>query len=118
MAGAVAFDTAKPGTGTSGTGTLGSGSPDRGTITDAELTALALAADPDIEVTDDAVCLWDLIDTEGRNTLPPWYMPAPMAGSRPLRRPWHRRVALLVIVSFLVIDALGFCITYGQLVVA
>ncbi len=89
-------------------------------FTDDELTALALAADPDVELGDDAVCVWDLIGPEvtGRSVLPEWYMPSALAGAQPIRRRWHRQVALLVIVSFLLIDALGLCITYGQLVVA
>ncbi|MDQ6614152.1 MAG: hypothetical protein M3083_05260 [Actinomycetota bacterium] len=92
------------------------------TFSDDELTALALAADPDFELAQDAMCVWDVIGPTGesgdRAVLPEWYMPAPMAGARPRRRSWHRWVAVLVIASFLVIDALGLCITYGQLVVA
>jgi len=48
-------------------------------ITDDELAALALAADPDVEVGDDAVSLWDLAATEQESLLPSWYMPSPMA---------------------------------------
>jgi hypothetical protein len=91
-------------------------------FTDEELTALALADDPDFELSEDAVCVWDLIgpgaSVGGRDQLPQWYMPSPMEGARPPRKRWHRRVALLIIVSFLLIDALGLCITYGQLVAA
>jgi hypothetical protein len=109
-------------------------------LTDDELTDLALAADPDIALADDAVSLWDLMGSGGGSgghgddggdggggggggqggdpKLPEWYMPAPMAGARPVRQRWHRGLALLIIVSFLVIDGLGLCITYGQLVVA
>ena len=87
-------------------------------VTDEELTALALAADPDAGLADDAVCLWDLLGATGPGRLPEWYMPAAMEGARPPRKRWHRRVALMVIVSFLLIDAFGLCITYGQLVAA
>jgi hypothetical protein len=91
-------------------------------VTDDELTALALAADPDAVVAADAVCLWDLLGSSGRTgargLLPEWYMPATLDGARPVRKRWHRRVALMVIVSFLLIDAFGLCITYGTLVAA
>ena len=85
--------------------------------TDDELTALALAADPDLEVSDDAVSLWDLTASDDDGLLPAWYMPAPMAGSR-LLRGWRRRVVLLIIVAFLLIDAYGLCSTYGRVVFA
>jgi hypothetical protein len=92
------------------------------TLSDEELTALALAADPDAALAADAVCVWDLLGpkakTGARGLLPEWYMPATMDGARPVRKRWHRRVALMVIVSFLLIDAFGLCITYGQLVAA
>jgi len=90
-------------------------------LTDEELTDLALAADPDTEKAEDAVCLWDLLGSRGHDgdpKLPEWYMPAPMDGARPVRQRWHRGMALLIILSFLVIDGLGLCITYGQLVAA
>src|SRR3989442_9895057 len=44
------------------------------------LAALALAADPDIPVGDDAVCLWELIGSGTDDLLPEWYMPPPAAG--------------------------------------
>jgi hypothetical protein len=97
-------------------------SPDSEVFTDDELTALALAADPDAEVDDDARSTWDVLGLGGshggQRTLPEWYMPSALAGARPQRQAWHRWVALSVIVSFLLIDALGLCITYGQLVAA
>jgi hypothetical protein len=85
--------------------------------TDEELTALALAADPDSAVDADAVCLWDLVASPSGQLLPQWYMPAPMGGTR-LLQGWRRRVAFLVIVSFILIDAYGLCSTYGQVVFA
>ena len=78
---------------------------------DDELTALALAADPDAPLPADAVNLWELEPSEAP-LLPEWYMPAPMAGRPPLTG-WQRRVAWLVIAAFLVIDAYGLCSTYG-----
>jgi hypothetical protein len=86
-------------------------------IDDDELTALALAADPDAPLPDDAVNLWEL-DREGDDPLlPSWYMPTPMAGGRRLRG-WRRRVALLLVVAFVLIDAYGLCSTYGDVVLA
>ncbi len=96
--------------------------PDGEVFTDDELTALALAADPDAEVEDDALSTWDVLGLRGANggqgSLPEWYMPSVLAGARPHRHAWHRWVALALIVSFLVIEALGLYITYGQLVAA
>jgi hypothetical protein len=80
-------------------------------ISDEELSAMALAADPEVEIASEAVP-WTGAGAEGDGLLPGWYMPVPVAG----RRGWVPRVAAaLVIVSFLVINALGFCITYGHL---
>lgn len=85
-----------------------------GPPSDHELSALALAADPDVAVDDDAVCLWDLTGFGAIRLLPEWYMPSPMRGARVLRG-WRRRLVLLIVVSLLVIDAYGLCSTYGQL---
>lgn len=85
-------------------------------ISDDELTALALAADPDAPIPADAVSLWDM-DAEGTQLLPEWYMPAPMPGRRRLSR-WQRRVAWLVVLAFVLIDAYGLCSTYGSIVFA
>jgi len=80
-------------------------------FTDEELTALALAADPDTPLDDDAVSLWELTGDRPEQRLPEWYMPSPMGGR--LLGGWRRRVIILVIVSFLTIDAYGLCNTYG-----
>ena len=81
-------------------------------ITDEELTALALAADPDAEVGDHAVPI-DLGGSDGRvHPLPEWYMPIPMGSPRPLRG-WRRAIALVVVGSFVLINAYGLCSTYG-----
>jgi hypothetical protein len=85
-------------------------------ISDEELTGLALAADPDAPLPADAVNLWEL-DQDGEDALlPTWYMPSPM-GARRLTG-WRRRVAILLIVAFLLIDAYGLCSTYGDVVLA
>jgi len=79
-----------------------------------ELTAQALAADPDAPVPADAVP-FQADDADGDSLLPTWYMPGPMTYQR---RAGHRIAAITVIVSFLVINAFGLCITYGHLVPA
>ena len=86
-------------------------------LTDEELAAFALAADPDIAVDDDAVCLWQLMGSDPDGLLPEWYMPSPARGLRRLRG-WRRWVILLVIASFLLIEAYGLCSTYGRVVAA
>lgn len=83
-------------------------------LTDDELATLALAADPDTPVDDDAVSLPELLGVGRAALLPAWYMPAPMAPVAPLRG-WRRRVVLLVIASFLLITAYGLCNTYGDI---
>jgi hypothetical protein len=86
-------------------------------MTDEELTVLALAADPDVEVGDDAVDIAEVLGPVAPSPLPSWYMPAPM-GVRRLtgwRRALVRCSAASVIASFVVINACGLCNTYGQL---
>jgi hypothetical protein len=80
-------------------------------LSDEELSAVALAADPAPTLEDDAVSLWDLIGYDADRRLPAWYMPAPMGGHRVVG--WRRRLILLIIVAFVVIDAYGLCNTYG-----
>lgn len=86
-------------------------------ITDDELTALALGADPHAPLSGDAVDISELLERHAPNPLPSWYMPAPM-GVRRLEG-WRRHVARLgawaVIASFVTINACGLCNTYGQL---
>ena len=80
-------------------------------LSDEELTALALAADPDQAIDDDAVPLTQYQGEYG-DLLPSWYMPAPAAhGSRSR----NAVVASVVVFSLLFINALGLCITYGRL---
>lgn len=84
-------------------------------MTDEELTALALAADPNAPLPDDAVPIWSLDPVGVDPALPAWYMPVATA---PRMRGWRRRVALLLIGSFLAINAAGLCSTYGHVVIA
>jgi hypothetical protein len=89
----------------------------RESFTDDELAALALAADADAPVDDDAVAIWDLLGSDPAGALPSWYMPAPMGACRPSG--WRGLVvrcgAVSVIASFVAINAYGLCNTYGQL---
>jgi hypothetical protein len=83
-------------------------------FTDDELTALALAADPDAPLAADAIAL-PLYPDEPFGALPAWYMPPAMAR---VTGGWRRVAVFAIIAGFLVIDAFGLCITYGQLVAA
>jgi len=83
-------------------------------FTDEELTALALAADPDQLPDEDAVPL-AFYQERAPGGLPQWYMP-PIVVRR--WRGWRLPVVFAVIAGFLLVDAFGFCITYGQLVFA
>ncbi len=77
-------------------------------FTDAELAELALAADPNAPIPDDAVPFGQP-DADGA-LLPDWYMPVP--GS--IRRTRPRVVAVVgIIASLLVVNGAGFCVTYG-----
>jgi len=83
-------------------------------FTDEELTELALAADPNEAVADDAVPLSELLGSRDGmgDLLPCWYMPPPMTTSR-LLQGWRRRIVLLIVASFVLINAVGLCSTYG-----
>lgn len=78
-------------------------------FTDDELTELALAADPEAGV---AVPMGELMGSEGwtgaGELLPGWYMPPPIGSSR-LLRGWRRRIVLLIVASFVLINAYGLC---------
>jgi hypothetical protein len=77
-------------------------------FTDDELTMLALAADPDATIPDDAVPFGQS-STDGA-LLPDWYMPVP--GS--IRRTRPRVVAVVgIIASLVVVNGAGLCVTYG-----
>ena len=77
-------------------------------ISDEELTALAMAADPDAPIPDDAVPFAPTGD-DTLALLPSWYMPAPK--QRPGR---GRRIVFAALVcSLLVANVVGFCVTNG-----
>lgn len=77
-------------------------------ISDEELTALALAADPDQPLDPDAVPFGG--DGTSGGLLPAWYMPV-TAGAR--RRGARRWVLGTVALGFVAISACGMCVTYG-----
>jgi len=79
---------------------------------DDELTAQALAADPDAPIAADAVSLWDVLEPTGTPLLPQWYMPAATGGLRHLDG-WPRKIVFVLLVAFVAIDAGGLCFTYG-----
>jgi hypothetical protein len=77
-------------------------------FTDDELSDLALMADPDAPIPDDAVPFGQA-DCD-RGLLPEWYMPAPSA----LRRSRSRVVVVSVIIaSLIVVNGAGLCVTFG-----
>jgi hypothetical protein len=85
-----------------------------GYFSDDELTALALAADPNVALDANAVA-WSGIAVEPPGLLPNWYMPVP---SYHLRGRGTRAIVITLIAGFLVIDAFGLCITSGFLSLA
>jgi len=80
-------------------------------LTDEELTALALAADPDVPIPEGAVPIGIHLARFGPS-LPLWYMPPTM--TRGGRR-WKTPFVIAVVSAFLLIDAMGLCNTYGIL---
>jgi hypothetical protein len=83
-------------------------------VTEEELTALALAADPDTPVGDDAACFFDVVGDDAGRLLPEWYMPGGAGASQVTA--WRRSVALVIVAAFLLITAYGLCNTYGDMV--
>ena len=85
-------------------------------LSDEELAALALAADPDAGVAADAIPMDELLDSDtgspGGDLLPSWYMPRPMDRSQ-LLTGWHRKTVFLIIAAFILISAYGLCSAYG-----
>jgi hypothetical protein len=84
-------------------------------LTDEELAALALAADPGAPLDPQAVPMDVYLGAVSgtRPALPLWYMP-PSVGRR-LRRRWLLPVVLVIVAAFVLIDAFGLCNTYGVL---
>ena len=76
-------------------------------ISDDELTALALAADPDQPVDPDARPI-SLGAAAG--LLPEWYMPAPTSTAGGSARRWLLGGLVVILVA---INCAGLCVTYG-----
>ena len=83
-------------------------------FTDEELTELALAADPDEPLSDDAVPIGTYL-SQIPTPLPLWYMPPVIRSGG---RRWRTPVVLAVVSAFVLIDAMGLCNTYGILSLA
>ena len=80
-------------------------------LTDAELTALALAAEPGVPIADGAVPISIHLAQLG-SALPLWYMPPAV---RQGGRRWKAPFVIAVVSAFLLIDVMGLCNTYGIL---
>jgi hypothetical protein len=85
---------------------------DPAAIGDEELTAEALAAEPDPPIGDGAVPLqWSTDGERGEpGLLPEWYMPGRVARVRGRARRW---LVGGIVVGLLVINGVGLCVTYG-----
>jgi hypothetical protein len=81
-------------------------------LSDAELEDLALAADPDAPLDEDAVPMATFLGREP-GLLPQWYMPPPLVRSSAR---WRVPVVIVIVAAFVVIEALGLCSTFGPLV--
>lgn len=86
-------------------------------ISDDELAELALSADPDAPLPEDAVPIGVHLSQFAvpLPQLPTWYMP-PVVRSGGHR--WRTPIVIAVVSAFLLIDALGLCNTYGILSLA
>jgi hypothetical protein len=84
-------------------------------LTDAELTSLALAADPDAPIDDSAIPLSLHLAQFAGAALPQWYMAPAAAGGG---KRWRLPVVVAIVSAFLLIEALGLCNTFGQLTLA
>jgi hypothetical protein len=84
-------------------------------LSEEELTALAMEADPDAPLSEDAIPLSLHLAQFAGAALPNWYMaPASSASGRR----WRTPVVLAIVFAFVLIEALGLCNTFGQLTIA
>jgi hypothetical protein len=82
-------------------------------LTDEELTALALAADPHAPIGENAIPMSVHLAQFG-TPLPLWYMPPAVALAGAGHR-WRVPFVAAIVGAFLLIEALGLCNTYGIL---
>jgi hypothetical protein len=79
-------------------------------LSDAELADLAMAASPSDPFADDAVPFAQ--KAMGAELLPEWYMPVPQMSATD-RTPRRVFTVGLIIVSMLLLNGAGLCVTYG-----
>jgi hypothetical protein len=79
-------------------------------LTDEELAAEAVAADPEPDLCG-ALPFATVTGDDTDAGLPAWYMPAPMVGARLFG--WRRGVVYTFVFALLVIEAFGLCTTFG-----
>jgi hypothetical protein len=84
-------------------------------LTDEELTMLAMEADLDAPLSDDAIPLSLHLAQFAGAALPGWYMAPATSGSG---RRWRTPVVVGLIFAFVLIEALGLCNTFGSLTIA
>ena len=89
--------------------TAGAQEPPENPFSDEELTALALAADADPVIDEDAVP-WSIAPAAVTAALPGWYMPQALATRC---RGWRAWLVPAIVAAFLIVDAFGLCSTYG-----
>ena len=80
-------------------------------FTDDELTALALAADPNTPIDDDATPFGRELSV-GADLLPEWYMPVPQMSAAD-RTPRRVFTVSLIVFALLLLNGAGLCVTYG-----
>lgn len=85
-------------------------------VSDDELVAQALAADPVLELPDDAVSFDELTGAEDHELLPEWYMPRPGPRARIIGG-WRSRLMVAIVGSIVLVDAAGFCVIYGRITI-
>ena len=85
-------------------------------VSDDELVAQALAADPTDELADDAISFDELTGVEDHELLPEWYMPRPGPRARIIDG-WRSRLVVAIVGSIVLVDAAGFCVIYGRITI-
>ena len=82
-----------------------------------ELTEEALAADPNTVADADGIPFAQMVGTDDEpGLLPGWYMPS--TASTVHLTGWRRRIAWLLVATFVAIVSSGLCSTYGILEIA
>ncbi|HVB00559.1 MAG TPA: hypothetical protein VNE42_04785 [Acidimicrobiales bacterium] len=87
--------------------------PPIGGISDEELSELALGAEVDRPLADDAIAI-GLVPESSSSLLGAWYM-APVAARRVAG--WRMWVMLSIVGILLILEALGLCSVFGQVVI-